>query len=181
MNRFDPGLSLIFDSHAGEFLEIEGLGRVKPDRVYGLRRTNRFRRILDEIPGKDDQKIGDIVTSSPFQIKYEQLLFPFLVLEAKSEKSASSMSRAEIQTASALRELLILQRNLKDSAGTASHWKSGPLAWCLVNKGEHWSVSAAYLSNPGSHTPYVSLLLKPSIEADFSSKLLACGMGILPF
>ena len=61
----------------------------RPDRVYGFRKTSRFSRLLDEEtsdPQFEGQELRDILECSPFNEMRDQVLFPFLVLEAKSER-----------------------------------------------------------------------------------------------
>jgi len=73
--------------------------------------------------------------------------FPFLVLEAKSEKGAESLSRAADQTAFAIRELLLIQEDFRVAAGENAEWDSGPLVWFLSFKGEEWKVCIAHQSS----------------------------------
>ncbi|KAK3297244.1 uncharacterized protein B0H64DRAFT_431222 [Chaetomium fimeti] len=151
----DPGISPLFDYHIEEAmvyppeLKSELAKREeKPDRIYGLRSTRRLERLLsstDNRPSAAGQCVGDSITSHPFRGDAEPPNFPFFVLEAKSEKGADSFSDAAYQTAFAIRELLLLQENLRAAAGEDREWDAGPLVWFLSYKGEEWKVSIAYI------------------------------------
>jgi len=82
----------------------------KPDRVYGFRKTSRFGRLFDEVilnPESESKGriLSDILECSPFDEPRDQVLFPFLLLEAKSE-TGDSFSDAEIQSAFPIKKLL---------------------------------------------------------------------------
>jgi len=139
----------------------------KPDRVYGFRETSRFRCLLDEevsVPGLGTHELRDIVECSPFNEMRDQVLFPFLVLEAKSD-SGDSFDDIEIQTAFVIKKLLDLQLKLKSTTGERSQWQSGPLVWFLSNRGYDWRVAAAYVEMHGKTSHYVR---------DFESKPPKC-------
>lgn len=143
----------------------EGLRRLfpkreeRPDRVYGLRRTRRIERILDLADRRsdaDDCFIGSNLNSTPFHSDGEPLLFPFLVSEAKSEKSGSSWSDIEVQTSFAIRRVLLIQDGLWQAADREDNWEGGPLVWFLSNKGECWRVSIAYIDTNSTAQRFVS-------------------------
>ena len=130
----------------------------RPDRVYGFRKTSRFSRLLDEEisdPQFEGHELRDILECSPFNEMRDQVLFPFLVLEAKSD-SGDSFDDIEIQTAFVIKKLLDLQLKLKSTTGERSQWQSGPLVWFLSNRGHHWRVAAAYVEMQGKSPHYVS-------------------------
>ncbi|KAG7421592.1 hypothetical protein Forpe1208_v000127 [Fusarium oxysporum f. sp. rapae] len=117
----DNGISPIFDDRAEqgiacspELLLDLPKREVKPDRVYGLQTTKRFNRLLELVPD---------IRSNPFKPDGEPLIFPFLVIEARSEKAGYSFSDIQLQTGFAIRKLLMIQHEL----------------------GEQWRVSAAYV------------------------------------
>ncbi|KEF62473.1 uncharacterized protein A1O9_00446 [Exophiala aquamarina CBS 119918] len=153
--RFDSGLNSIFDDRADELInhdpEIASQlpGRQKPDRVYGFRATARFKRLLYCTLSSSGTLIGESVKHSPFPNKNnnEPLLFPFLVLEAKSERGNGSFTQIETQTAFTIRTLLDLQYGLKKASGPGSQWKAEPLVWFIGYKGEYWRISAAYVDD----------------------------------
>ncbi|KAM0322888.1 hypothetical protein ACHAQA_009230 [Verticillium albo-atrum] len=127
----------------------------KPDRVYGLRQTRNIENLLFDTVRQQDlssdttDQIQDVLGYSPADQPMSQhgdrLLFPFLVLEAKSGSSSDDWHSIQMQTAFVVRTLLETQNRLRTAAGSESTWKSGPLVWFLMNKGEDWRVSAAYV------------------------------------
>jgi hypothetical protein len=136
----------------------------KPDRIYGLRTTRRLEHILSSIDKRSSaggQCIGDSIASHPFRGDEEPAHFPFLILEAKSEKGADSFTDMEYQTAFAIREMLVLQDNLRVAAGEGREWDAGPLVWFLSYKGEEWKVSVAYMETENERNHFVSILLLP--------------------
>ncbi|KAJ9624299.1 hypothetical protein H2204_010855 [Knufia peltigerae] len=89
-------------------------------------------------------ELRDVVECSPFNEMREEVLFPFFVLEAKSE-TGDSFDDIEIQTAFAIKKLLDIQLELQSLNGEESQWQSGPLVWFLSNRGDDWRVAAAYV------------------------------------
>jgi hypothetical protein len=106
-------------------------------------------------PGAQD---GKGLKSSPFRGDGEPLLFPFLVLEAKSEKGEDGFGSIEMQTALSIRTLVKLQADLQLAAGEQSTSLGVPLVWFFATKGEHWRVSAAYTTNREQAPQYVRVL-----------------------
>ena len=117
----------------------------KPDRVFGLRKTARFAKLLKERT-RTGKNIEEVLQASPFRQEAAALIFPFLVVEAKSEKGDSCLSRTQLQTASSIMTLLRLQQNL---ASVEKHVSSPltPVVWFLSNKGEHWNVAVGFLES----------------------------------
>lgn len=136
-------------------------GKEMPDRVYGLRATRRLEHILsstDKRHSASGQCIGDSITTHPFtKDDVEPVHFPFLVLEAKSEKGPDSFSDIASQTAFSIRELLMLQENLRVAAGEGPEWEAGPLVWFLSYKGEEWRVCIAYMKAENNCKHFVSI------------------------
>jgi hypothetical protein len=97
--RFDEGLNPLFGDGADEEIQYESeiekivVKGKNPDRVIGLRITNRLDRILNETEGVAGEPVGDLIRTSPFKPGCKPLLFPFLVLEAKSEKCPDAFSK----------------------------------------------------------------------------------------
>ena len=125
---------MLFDDRAEEAIihepALQSLMRTKevPDRVYGLRMTTRLQRLFnteDKRQGAGGQMIRDSIKSSPFRPGGHPLVFPFLALEAKSEKSRNGFSDIETQTAFTIHSLLTLQEQLRIAAGEDSQWESG--------------------------------------------------------
>lgn len=105
--------------------------------------------------------------SSPFRQDGEPLVFPFLVIEAKSEKGCDAFTDTQVQTAFAIRELLSIQDQLARLAEEDTERDAGPLVWFLSYKGEQWRVSAAYIHNQNGKTSYVSVAcLSPKVLSD---------------
>ena len=77
----------------------------------------------------------------------EDLLYPFLVLEAKSGKAADDWNRIRRQTSFAIKAFLDAQKSLFTTADEDSSRKIWPLVWYISNKGDIWTVSAAYIKN----------------------------------
>jgi len=177
--RFDSGLNSIFDDRADEFINHDPSiasqlpGREKPDRVYGFRATERFKRLLYRTQSKSGTMIGERVKHSPLSNNnIEPLLFPFLVLEAKSERSNDNFSQIETQTAFTVRTLLDLQYSLKEAAGAGSQWRAGPLVWFIGCKGEYWRISAAYVDDQVVPHRFVSLNVLGLFSADKSQRII---------
>ena len=65
-----------------------------------------------------------------------KVLFPFLIIEAKSEKGSPGFESIENQTAFPIRTLLKLQNDLSGTSETSIK----PLVWFLANQGDEWRV-----------------------------------------
>ena len=152
-SRWDDGLNPLFDDRAEEHIKYEEeiekvLKRTKgkrPDRIVGLRATSRIERILKHTEAYEEDSNRKSITISPFSGPCQPLLFPFLVLEAKSEKSSDTFSKIYLQTGFAIRALLNLQRDLLNATTENQQYGMKPLVWFLANKGEDWRVYGAYL------------------------------------
>ncbi|KIX06830.1 uncharacterized protein Z518_04806 [Rhinocladiella mackenziei CBS 650.93] len=161
----DEGLNPLFDDRADEEIEhpseIEKILKIgkKPDRLIGLRVTRRLDRILNQTEGPQGDLIGDSIKTSPFKHGCQPLLFPFILLEAKSEKSPDAFSKINLQTGFAIRALLELQRNLAHA--TVENRQSGmkPLVWFLSYRGESWRLSGAYVEEREAEPNYHILQL----------------------
>ncbi|KAF5254459.1 hypothetical protein FANTH_717 [Fusarium anthophilum] len=148
----EQGISPLFDDRAEEAIIYSNELRAelpkredRPDRVYGLQVTERLSRLL---------LAAENVRSSPFRQDGEPLVFPFLVIEAKSEKGCDAFTDTQVQTAFAIRELLSIQSQLGQVAEEDTEWDAGPLVWFLSYKGEQWRVSAAYIHDNNGKTFY---------------------------
>ena len=131
----------------------------KPDAVFGLRQTRNIENLLndnekpglelhdEEAPeGRQVHEILDLVTmAQPLNQRGDELLFPFLVLEAKSGSSDSDWNAIQMQTAFPIKTFLDAQNRLKVATGQQSKWESGPLVWFFANRGRDWRVSIAYI------------------------------------
>lgn len=163
----DQGINPLFDDRVDEGIvyppELQRdlpSREDRPDRVYGLRVTSRIERLLlnaEENPiASKANSTKDGLRSSPFKVDGDPIVYPFLIIEAKSEKGADSFTDIQVQTAFAIRELLSLQEELAQAAGEGTEWDGGPLVWFLSYKGEQWRVWAAYIEIEGEKKCYVS-------------------------
>ncbi|KAF3402098.1 hypothetical protein F1880_009829 [Penicillium rolfsii] len=139
--KHNPGLPV--KSRPGQVQNYES-----PDRVYGLKETADFKSLLDGADKRapvSERSLRDTVEFSPFDPDGEPLLYPFLILEAKSSKGNDNIE-AQMQTAFVIRRLLNLQYDLKRAAG--EEWQretEQPLVWFLTWRAEQWNVSAAFI------------------------------------
>lgn len=164
---YEQGINPLFDDRAdeafiypAELLEEFTKREERPDRVYGLRLTNRLERLLllaeDKRTSAPDISSDGTLKNTPFRYDGEPIVFPFLILEAKSEKGPDSFTDIQVQTAFAIRELLSIQHNLGQAAEENEEWDGGPLVWVLSYKGEHWRVGAGYIDRTNDVMSYVS-------------------------
>lgn len=141
-------------------LTVDALPKDRPDRIYGLRETKVFRDALYSEPRLSNTEIvKHVITSSPFQNVGEPLLFPFLILEAKSEKGADSWSSIERQPSLPIRTLLKMQEDLRKQSASTGYSNSEPLVWFLSYKGEEWRIYGSSLQTINGKTHYVRLPL----------------------
>jgi hypothetical protein len=93
--------------------------------VFGLRHTKTF---------KENASVPGGLRRSPF--RDGRVLYPFLIIEAKSEKGSPGFESIETQTAFPIRTLLKLQKDLSIASGISFK----PLVWFLANQGDEWGV-----------------------------------------
>ena len=96
------------------------------DRVFGLSITGSFDQFRDRL-----------ARYSPFSAKHT--LFPFMVVEAKSEKSESGFHDIEQQTALSIRTCLKIQIDLE----MESNQVLDPLVWFFGFRGDEWRLYVA--------------------------------------
>ncbi|KAE9377465.1 hypothetical protein N431DRAFT_500317 [Stipitochalara longipes BDJ] len=106
---------------------------MKPDRVIGLSMNDRYRGYI----GSFDIELSH----SP--VRKRQLMYPFLVLEAKRENDAPGFRYVEAQTAFPMRRFLRIQDELR----RASKVTLDPLVWFFAFQGEEWRLHAAILDD----------------------------------
>lgn len=154
------GLNNIFGQRKDEPVRLdklvaERLGKkfLKPDSIFGLRQTRNIENLLYDTrnsaleadsPNKEKQ-LHELLAPSPVSRKGDILLYPFLVLEAKSGKSDSDWQAIRMQTAFPIKKFLDTQNRLREAAAEHSEWRAGPLVWFIANRGEDWRLSAAYI------------------------------------
>jgi hypothetical protein len=152
--RHDPPLPVTPQPEKKKHYEV-------PDRIYGLKETDNFKLILDS----DDKRgatttpsmsLRETIEVSPFKPEGKPLLYPFLIIEAKSSKGADR-GEVNMQTAFVIRRLLNVQQSLKLATGEETQWESGPLVWFLAWRGEIWELSAAFvIESENTRVKYVS-------------------------
>ena len=174
----------------------------KPDAIYGLRQSRNIENLLNDTvcvgrpEDEQDMLVHELLGESPLSEEGDPIVFPFLVLEAKSAKSADSdWNSVQLQSAFPVRTLLCTQMLLKNMAEPHSKRKVGPLVWLLMNRGEDWRVSVATVYHDAdekvgtvSTTEYVRFPLDfPTYRgvsrtrmgcANFPSKFLTCGEAL---
>jgi hypothetical protein len=139
----------------------------KPDGVYGLRQTRNIENLLHDVVKRQfehdenaaDRQVHELLgLDQPLTQTGDHLLFPFLILEAKSGSSACDWHAIQMQTAFSIRTLLETQKRLKVAAGRHSKWRSGPLVWFLANRGEDWRLYAAYTEASGERPHTIGII-----------------------
>ena len=147
MVSYDVGENLLFDSRAEELIMHEPLvekiqlPKKKPDRIFGLKKTKAFAKILD-VDGRDNDEDS---RCSPFKDCNDPLLFPFLIIEAKPEKKSVGFEETQTQTALPIWELLRLQESIRAEVSEESH-STCPLVWFFANRGDSWRVYGCYVT-----------------------------------
>ena len=155
-DSYEIGTNSLFDDRTQEMIIHDPLirsqlPRQEPDRVYGLQATKNFNQLLsqpasDSLGASDGTTVGERVRSSPFKEGTEPLLFPFLILEAKSESSSNGFGDMQIQTAFPIFALLKLQEDLQAQA-KPSELGAVPLVWFFANRGDAWRIYGCFVSN----------------------------------
>lgn len=73
----------------------------------------------------------------------DPLLYPFLVIEAKSGQAQKDWHSINMQTAFPIRAFLQIQARLQHAADPRGSF--GPLVWFFSYKGEDWRLSMAFM------------------------------------
>lgn len=164
-HSLDPGTSEIFANRIEESA-VEGDSKKfekKPDRTYGLQETKnlatRLRKEYAHQPPHQgrQQLVSEVIrTSTNRDNGGVSLHFPFLIHEAKSEKSVNNFEEIEIQTALPIKRALDVQQILKETPGNMVDVPGGPLVWFTANRGETWRVYAGTIYEDDGRTNYVS-------------------------
>jgi hypothetical protein len=100
----------------------------EPDLVLGLRMTKSLEKCTS---ARLDLR------HSPYTDRWS--VYPFLIIEAKSEKGSQGFESIEAQTALPIRALLRLQQNLQQTCDR----EFDPLVWFLACQGDEWRVYAS--------------------------------------
>jgi hypothetical protein len=115
-------------SHSpGDSAAADGAPNKAPDLVLGLAMTTSFKVLTESRPE---------LRHTPIELDVASILYPFLVIEAKSEKGSPGFEAVEAQTAFPIRTFLRIQAQLK-AQGTFS---LDPLVWFMAFSGEQWHV-----------------------------------------
>jgi hypothetical protein len=130
---------------------------LKPDRVYGLRQTRNLENFL-YAPCDGEMIARDLLGSSPYSEDGEPLLFPFIVVEAKSGKSDDDWHSIKLQTSIPIFTFLNAQQKLKSAVGKKLKWRSGPWVWFFMNKGEDWRLFVAFQRRTNASDNYFETL-----------------------
>ena len=113
----------------------------KPDRIFGLRKTKAFEKVLSTL-----EACESVAEYSPFKYCDDPLLLPFLILEAKQEKTLSPFEDIQIQTAFPIWALLRLQEGIQLQKVDQSS-SFNPFVWFLANRGDYWRLYGCYTTN----------------------------------
>ena len=137
-----------------EFVRHDGLCERRPDRVYGLRVTRSLDHYLSKILDTG-QTVEESIRTTPFKPATDRLIFPFLLLEAKSDGAKDRFEDGMVQSAHPIQILLQLQEGLKLNAPGESRF--APFVWYLASRGDEWRIYATYTtSNQRGETEYVN-------------------------
>lgn len=136
----------------------------QPDSIFGLRQTRNIQNLLNDtrrVQGPSEANVRQLheeLDPSPIDQPLcqhgDELLYPFLVLEAKSSTADCDWNSIQLQTAFPLRTFLETQRRLQDAAKSQQQ----PLVWFFANCGEDWRISIAHMtdvSNAAHQMQYV--------------------------
>ncbi|KAL2808864.1 hypothetical protein BJX63DRAFT_16434 [Aspergillus granulosus] len=153
--HYDPPLPI--QSHSTRKKKYE-----KPDRVYGLIETQNFKALLDATDKRVSLENGgkslrDTLEASPFKNDRKPLLFPFLLIEAKSDAVGDSAG-VEMQSAFAIRRLLTIQDELRAATRAESKWLTGPLVWFFGWHGQDWYIKASFVDDATQPSPKYFIL-----------------------
>jgi hypothetical protein len=107
---------------------------MKPDRVFGLSRTKRLQESIEECV---------MVNLVHDPVKEDNMVYPFLVLEAKREKKPPGFRSVEAQTAFCIRRFLRIQEDLRTSCQS----DFDPLVWFFAYQGDEWRLYAAVIQD----------------------------------
>jgi hypothetical protein len=136
--------------------------RRRPDRILGFRETGNFSRRLEKynlMAGQSENEAGlktiwETVESTVLNHKGNSLLFPFLLIEAKSRNGAS-FEDCNRQSALPILKMLKIQEDLQRKSQITLEY-GGPLVWYIAYRGEDWHLSGCYISDKSGGPSYAS-------------------------
>lgn len=122
--------------------EKDLLNKERPDRIFGFIETKRFREALNKLPAESENEIQ----YSPFvKGASDPIIFPFLVCEAKSERSTDGFGNIEVQTMFSIYTLLKIQEGLQnESAKHGISPPTRPMVWFFAYRGADWRIYICY-------------------------------------
>ncbi|OJJ73135.1 hypothetical protein ASPBRDRAFT_194103 [Aspergillus brasiliensis CBS 101740] len=162
---YEAGTNSLFDSREEEFVVHDQLLRSQlpkqaPDRVIGLQSTHNFDQLLSSpvqsqlSGGGTSATVLDAIRVTPFKSQADPLLFPFMLLEAKSGNSSNSFDAIQVQSAFPIHALLNLQEGLRSRIDCSSEEETlEPLVWFLASRGDTWRVYASYIIRGADKKP----------------------------
>jgi hypothetical protein len=127
------------------------LRKKRPDRVFGLKATKAFNKVLEVITSQDDH-----LSYTPFVESQDPILFPFLIMEAKPEKSSPGFEEIQVQTGFPILALLNLQKYLREKMAITTHAPT-PFVWFLASRGDMWRAYGCYITQRDDRQTYVSI------------------------
>ncbi|KAI1764531.1 hypothetical protein GGR53DRAFT_530350 [Hypoxylon sp. FL1150] len=149
------GTNMLFDDRVEEIVLLDSafkdLPKKKmPDRTFGLKTTEKVNQLLERIMITAVAK-GETFEFSPFKSTTNAPIFPFLILEAKSDSSKNGFQDIQTQSAFPVWKFLTLQRQLQlKTPGAAEE----PLVWFLGNRGSEWKVYGCYVDEADGRPRY---------------------------
>ncbi|OTA88713.1 hypothetical protein M434DRAFT_374600 [Hypoxylon sp. CO27-5] len=143
---YEIGTSLLFDDRVEEIVMLDSalkdLPKKKtPDRTFGLKPTEKVNELLEKVALRTSNTT-EALEFTPFKLATNPPIFPFLILEAKSDSSRNGFQDIQTQTAFPIWKFLTLQRKLQLKTECASE---EPLVWFLGNRGSEWKVYGCYV------------------------------------
>ena len=132
--------------------------------MVGLQLTRNIEAYLqspyvhDDRSRSDTRLVKDVIRSSLQRDNAPlPLLFPFLFVEAKKDRSDYSWEEIEIQTCFPIQEALKLQLTLANARGGGRDIVNASLVWFLANRGPDWRVYAVHIGEKEGQRRYVSM------------------------
>jgi hypothetical protein len=130
----------------------------RPDRIIGFQETGSLNRRLDSIArwlqdAAVTHTIRETTECTVLNSKSGRLLFPFLVIEAKSE-SGEGFNVCGRQTALPIWKMLKIQEELQSQSKRNLEY-GGPLVWYIAYRGETWRLYGCYTVKKKGKVYYV--------------------------
>ncbi|KAI1411740.1 hypothetical protein F5Y13DRAFT_200725 [Hypoxylon sp. FL1857] len=151
---YEIGTSSLFDGRVEEIVILDStlkdLPKKKtPDRSFGLKPTEKVNQLLERVAARTTTA-SEALEFTPFKSATNPPIFPFLILEAKSDSSRNGFQDIQTQTAFPIWKFLTLQRQLQLKAECAEE----PLVWFFGNRGSEWKVYGCYVDETDNRPRY---------------------------